>query len=173
MTRIHLVLITCILVLFSCGNKVKSKDELKAEFKVVSDNLASDTTAAKQFILDAKAFINQKNEDTNKVHFQKLIAETYTMLGDYDKAIEEWDVLRNTYVCHPLSAEALFKKAFLISEMKGLKESSRPLYEEFLIKFPNHKLAEAASFQLANLDVDNEELLMKIISNDSITSEYK
>ena len=40
-------------------------------------------------------------------------------------------------------------------------------------KFPNHKLAEAASFQLANLDVDNEELLMKIISNDSITSEYK
>lgn len=173
MTRIQLVLLACILVLFSCGNKVKTKDELKAEFQVVADNLASDTIAAKKFILDAKTFINQPNEDTNKVHFQKLIAETYTMMGDYDKAIEEWDLLRNTYVRHNLSAEALFKKAFLISEMKGLKESSRPLYEEFLIKYPNHRLAEAASFQIANLEANNEELLLRILSSADSTSVHK
>lgn len=171
MTRIQFLLLASIFLLFSCGNKVKSKEQLKAEFKVISDNLASDTVAANQFIINAKTFINQANEDTNKVHFQKLIAETYTMMGHYDKAIEEWDVLRNTYVRHSLSAEALFKKAFLISEMKGLKDASRPLYEEFLIKYPNHRLAEAASFQISNLDVNNEELLLKILSD--TTSERK
>lgn len=155
------------LVLTSCGSKVKSKDELKASFKIVSEQLGEDTLAAKKFITDAQAFINEPNEDTNKVHFQKLISETYTMMGDYDKAIESWDLLRNTYVRHHLSAEALFKKAFLLSEMKGMKEASRPLYEEFLIKYPDHIYAESARFQISNLELNNNEVLHKIISDSS------
>lgn len=149
----------------SCGQKIKSKDELKSDFNSISNNLAADSVAANKFIKDALAFVNQEAADTNKVHFRKLIAETYTMQGKFDDAIDAWDQLRLKHSKHPLAAEALFKKAYLLSEVKDLKDASRPLYEEFIIKYPNHPLAETAQFQLTHLDKSNEQLLFDIMSD--------
>ena len=161
----------------SCKEKIKSKEELKAMYLRVEADFGSDSIFANQFIQEAQKFIHQPNQDSNKVHFRKLLAETYTMQGKYDRAIEAWDSLRIQHSSHPLAAEALFKKAFLLSEMKNLKRESLPLYEEFIVKYPNHPYLESAMFQIANMGKPNEMLLNEILekaeSTDSTNRERK
>jgi len=150
-------------VLVSCGAKSKSKEELKSDFKQISGSAASDTVKARTFIKDAELYIKTHEQDSANVHFIRLIAETQTLLGDANGALQSWERLRKEYPKHPLAAEALFKKAFVLSEMLHKKEESRPVYEEFLILYPGHHLAEAARFQVQTLDKSQAELLQMIM----------
>lgn len=161
--KFRIVYILLLAVLASCGAKSKSKEELKSDFKQVSESAASDTAKARTFIKDAGLYIKTHEQDSANVHFIRLIAETYTMLGDGGGALESWERLRNEYPKHPLAAEALFKRAFVLSEMLNKKEESRPVYEEFLILYPDHHLAEAARFQIQTLDKSQAELLQMIM----------
>lgn len=161
--KFRIVYILLLTLLASCAAKSKSKEELKSDFKQISESAASDTNQARTFIKDAELYIKTHEEDSANVHFIRLIAETQTMLGEGKGALESWERLRTEYPKHPLAAEALFKKAFVLSEMLNKKDESRPVYEEFLILYPDHHLAEAASFQIQTLDKSQAELLQMIM----------
>jgi len=165
------ILYLCILGLFAaCAPKSKSKEELKQAFRQLSEKMASDTLQARTFVKDAELYIRTHGNDTSNVHFIRLIAETHTMLGDAPAALSAWERLGKEYPAHSLAAEALFKRAFVLSEMMNRKEDSRPLYEEFVIRYPQHNLAEAARFQIQTLDKSQAELMLMLMQKSDTTA---
>ena len=43
--------------------------------------------------------------------------------------------------------------------MTGQKDKAKPLYEEFLKKYPQHELAQSVQFSLSNIDKTPEQII--------------
>jgi TolA-binding protein len=80
-------------------------------------------------------------------------------LLDPNKAIQIFDRILNEYPKFQKIPHCLFLKGFIYeNELKNL-DKARQIYQEFLMKYPNHEFADDVQISLDNLGKSPEELI--------------
>jgi len=55
--------------------------------------------------------------------------------------------------------QALFMKGFTLDDGLGNKQAAKPVYEEFLKKYPKNDFADDTKFLLENINKTDEEII--------------
>lgn len=94
---------------------------------------------------------------TPEVLFQA--GEVAGSVHQYEKTLALYKAITDKYPNYAKASQALFMRAFTLdSELKRIEEA-RPLYEEFLQKYPKDEFADDAQFLLNNLGKSEEEII--------------
>ncbi|NNE29753.1 MAG: tetratricopeptide repeat protein [Saprospiraceae bacterium] len=85
--------------------------------------------------------------------------ETARMVKNNQNALDFFDWILQDYSDSPKASQALFLKAFTLDNELNQDEAARPVYEEFLEKYPEDGFADDAKFLLNNLGKTDEEII--------------
>ena len=114
--------------------------------------------AANDYILNCEmlAVVQPNAEESPQLLYKA--GEVAGSIGAYEKAIDLFDWIYNKYPDYEKAPLALFMKAFTLdNNMKNI-DAARPVYEEFLAKYPDNDFARDAKILLENLGKSDEEI---------------
>lgn len=113
----------------------------------------------KQIFDDAKLMSTGIKGDTTT---PELLFRTGALVRgrkDPTKAIGVWGLINEKYPDSKWAADAMFQKAFTFDNDLNDKQTAKLFYEDFLNKYPNHKLAEDVRLLIPTLDKTDEQLI--------------
>jgi tetratricopeptide (TPR) repeat protein len=122
----------------------------------------------------AQEMINLYAEYAEKFKEDTLSAEYLFRAGDISNGIGKYkDAIGFYKKCSEIPAfskqpVAFFLQGFIYETQLNDLQNAKRIYEEFLQKYPNHKLASDVNFSLANLGKSPEELIKMFEQNDSL-----
>ncbi len=120
-----------------------------------------DIAAAYVNVCEAHALTKPKDEQSPL--YLHRAAEIARSLGHVNKTMNIYDWLLVKYPQDSLAGQALFLKAQTLDDLMDREEDAKPLYEEFIKKYPNSPFADDAEFQLQMLGKSDEEVLEEIL----------
>ena len=139
--------------------------DLPRKVRVLAEQLYADTTGridyklANEIVMTAEtyALLLPEAEATPELLYQA--GQIAGSARATNKVIELNQRLYQNHPEHPRAARALFLTAFAYDNDLNQPEVARPLYEEFLQKYPNDEFVESAEFQLKNLGKSADEII--------------
>ena len=168
--------ISAIIILFAVITGCKSgKEKLVEKITESEKNLLKDSSAVvdrkkgQEIINLYQEYALQYKDDTLSAEYLFRAAEISNGIGQYKNAIELYRK-SSTYNSYSKQPIALFLQGFIYENQLQDYANARKVYEEFLQKYPNHKLAADVNFSIANLGKSPEELVKMFEKNDSTTS---
>ncbi|MEP7171492.1 MAG: tetratricopeptide repeat protein, partial [Bacteroidota bacterium] len=148
-----------ILVLFiasafaSCKSaKEKLADQIRqGEKEMLNDSSqAVNHKKAMEMINLYKEYAEKFKDDTLAAEYLFRAGDVSNGIGQYRQAIDFYKQCSeiNSYSKQPV---AFFLQGFIYETQLNDMQNAKRIYEEFLQKYPNHKLATDVNFSLANL----------------------
>jgi tetratricopeptide (TPR) repeat protein len=179
------VLIACLAAgLFACNQPEKAAETTTENTEEVYVNpfegIDQEALLAKVNEFEGKVF---KQDGTMDVTNANLLIEGYILFGDsYPEAAESANLLfkaaevslgmnqapralglyQKVYKNYPEFEKrpfALFLQAFIYENNLGRLDDAKLTYEKFLVEFPDHAMADDATYSLANLGKSPDELI--------------
>ncbi|MFN7117252.1 MAG: tetratricopeptide repeat protein [Saprospiraceae bacterium] len=118
-----------------------------------------DQQAVREFIQLAEYYAVILPEAKQTPDWLYQAAELAGSLHEYGKTLTLFQMVNERYPKYEKASQVLFMRAFTLdSELKRFEEA-RPLYQEFLQKYPNDDFADDAQFLLDNLGKSEEEII--------------
>ncbi len=159
----YLLLAIIGVAIFSCLSE-NSKDlaEISKNEAVFNEKHDSIKLALKMDIL-YKTFIRKYPSDTN---IPRMLFEDAQLnispLRRTEAAVNQLEELYTRYPDFSLSANAMFKAAFLDENVLGRTEQAKQLYLKFIDKYPKNPLVNDAKISVENISLSPAELLKKV-----------
>jgi tetratricopeptide (TPR) repeat protein len=166
------ILFFIILFIVSCRSE---KEKLTENIKKNEKELSNDSTQvvnrkkAEEMINLYKEYAERYKEDTTSAEYLFRAGDISNGIGDYKKAIELYAKCTeyNNYSKQPI---ALFLQGFIYETQLGDMVNAKRIYELFLQKYPDNKLANDVRFSLDNLGKSPEDLIKMFEQRDSIAA---
>lgn len=124
-----------------------------------------DNTIASSFIQVCELYALLKPEDSQSPNYLHKAGETARAIRAFPQAITIYDKIYAKYPSFEKAPQALFLKAFTYDNDLKEFEMARPLYIEFLKKYPNDEFADDTEFLLSNLGKKDEEIIQSFGKN--------
>jgi len=125
----------------------------------VGDGSLSDRNAALVLVKSYAKYYQANQPDTLAIDMLFKAGEVSMGLTNGDLAVKYFATVAETHPTFNKAPEALFLAAFCEETLKGDAQQAKFFYEEFLKKYPSHKLAEDAKFSIQNLGKSDEDLI--------------
>lgn len=159
-------------VVVSCkSEQQKFTDRItQSEKELFSDSSQTvDHKKAEQMISLYKEYADKFKDDTLAAEYLFRAGDVSNGIGKYRDAVELYGKCSriNNY---SKQAVAFFLQGFIYETQLGDTTNAKRYYEEFLVRYPNHKLAEDVKFSLANLGKSPEELVKMFEEKDSLAT---
>ncbi len=140
----------------ACQTPVATEDPL-ANIKALEAKMKAldylDTTLAADMAVAYSSYIEDEGNDSLRPYYHYKLAELYRHWpGMESEAIQTLREVEETYTYHEVAPRALLTLG-LFYEERGQKDRAVASYQEFIDRFPSHKLAsQARSLQEMLLD---------------------
>ncbi len=108
-------------------------------------------------IIELFVMANPNNEQSPT--FLKLAAEVVNSVKVYPRAIQFYDWIIAKFPDSNEAPQALFMKGFTLDDGMRKKQAAKPVYEEFLRKYPKNDFADDTKFLLDNITKTDEEII--------------
>lgn len=115
--------------------------------------------AALELIELAKQYALLLPDDPKAPDWLYQAGEVAGALHDYDTTLTLFQKVNDQYPNYEKASQVLFMRAFTLDNELKRYEEARPLYQEFLQKYPNDEFADDAQFLLENLGKSEEEII--------------
>lgn len=154
--------------LFSCGNsgdpdQMSKSDRLEVirelEDKSYQDIEKFDTTMALSLVNNYAKFADENPEDELTPNFLFKAGDLSMALHKPSLAISYFDRIISNYADYEKLPYCMFLKGFIYEDQIGDLKKAKANYEEFIERFPDHDMTEAARFSIKNLGKSPEELI--------------
>mgnify|MGYP003792757425 CR=1 FL=1 len=99
---------------------------------------------------DTLTFLDKCGESPLKPEGNFLLGSIYTTEGNYEDAMEEFQLVYEKYPDSKFAPEAMYKSAEC-AELLGITQSASQLYMRFIEKYPNHSLTVSAYLRSGDL----------------------
>lgn len=169
MKKIILVFIIAAAFASCKSEKEKLTEKIKQnEKEMLNDSSqAVNRKKAMEMINLYKEYAEKFKDDTLAAEYLFRAGDVSNGIGQYRQAIDFYKQCSeiNSYIKQPV---AFFLQGFIYETQLNDMQNAKRIYEEFLQKYPNHKLATDVNFSLANLGKSPEELVKMFEHNDSL-----
>ena len=139
------------------------------EDKAFQDVENFDTTMALALVNNYAKFAEENPEDDLTPNFifkagdlSMALRKSNLAIGYFSQIIENYPEFERLPYC-------MFLKAFIYEDQIGDLEKAKAGYEEFIRKYPDHDMAEAARFSIKNLGKSPEDLINEFEQNRDTT----
>lgn len=171
----HLVLIFSVLIIFyACGGdqagtqsgsdtlgsmaeQLSKIQELETAQKSVQGRL--DNKMAKEMMDTYLNFSTEYSTHENAALYLYEAADKARHLGDFSSAIKCWEKIIQEYPTFEKSGQSLFLIGYVQENNLNKLAEAKATYEQFLVKYPEHELADDVQFSLANLGKSPDEII--------------
>jgi len=136
------------------------KQIAKLEKQVLKDeNVQKNASAAKQIVTLSEQLYKEypTHADTPATLFKA--GDIARGLRNPGKAIQLWGFIWRDYPTYEKAPDALFLQAFTFETMLNDQSRAKSYYEQFIEKFPTHKLVEQAQLSIQTLSKSPEDLI--------------
>lgn len=130
------------------GTKMYNEEAGRIDFRMANDFMTSS---------ELYALILPKSPEAPE--YLHKAGETARSVRNFPKAMEYYEIISNKYADSDKAPQALFLRAFTLDNDLGEADKARPLYEEFLQKYPNDDFADDTKFLLENLGKSDDEII--------------
>jgi len=163
MKRKSIFLILTVAIVISACNKSQTslQTEISELEKFVDLNNNIDTTNCDSLIALYKNYCVIFKDDTICADYFFKAAELSAKAGKYQQAIELYGNTQRFPVYRKV-ARALFMQGFIAENNLGDKNAAREYYNRFLIKFPQHKMANEVKMLIQSLNMTDEMLIQNL-----------
>jgi tetratricopeptide (TPR) repeat protein len=154
-------------VLFMIGSCIRPQEKLQREITNAEQELASANDALPSFEkADSllKMYLNyaeQYKDDTLSPSYLFKAGELSMKVQRYSDAINYFNSVQR-YKNFNRLPEALFFQAYLYDSQLQDTANARKYYEQFVMQYPRHELADDATHLLENLMLTPEQLIQKL-----------
>lgn len=170
MKKFHIVMIALLFMISCKSEKTKLMDRIKInEAELLIDTAFADNRKkAEEVVALYKEYADKFKEDTASAEYLFRAADLLNGIGDYKAAIKLYAQCsaNNNFKKQPI---ALFLQGFIYENNLGDMINAKRIYEEFILKYADNKLAEDAKFSLDNLGKTPDDLFKMFEKNDSLT----
>ena len=177
MRRIIIALFVAGLLFTACNVKEKSsKDVLvndinkyeKSLIDTINYNLNIDT--AKTLVTKYIYFSENYSKDSLAPIYILKAADISISLKDYPQAVKLYENVYTNYPDFNKAPEALFLQAMTYCDFLKNESLGKIKYQEFIDKYPNHKLTNDAKKSIEFIGKSPEEILEILQSKDSLSN---
>lgn len=159
MTRKILFICGTILML-ACG---ESQEQLEGKINALQEEMKSSELVDKDKVSEIvglyEKFVSAYPSDTKTPEYIEMQSKYYSVQGEYEKSLANYERIYNDFPEAANRAEALFMQAFITEvNMKDL-DKAELLYKQFIAEFPEDDFVDDAQFSLQNMRMTPEELL--------------
>ncbi|MEO5572604.1 MAG: tetratricopeptide repeat protein [Bacteroidia bacterium] len=163
-----IVVITAALASCKSENKKLTEKISQTEKDMLNDSSQTvNRKKAQEMISMYKEYAAKFSEDSMAAEYLFRAGDISNGIGEYREAIDFYKKCSeiNSYPKQPV---AFFLQGFIYETQLNDMQNAKRIYEEFLQKYPNHKLASDVNFSLANLGKSPEDLVKMFEHNDSL-----
>jgi len=118
-----------------------------------------DRRIAAQYVMACEVYAITHPKDNKAPELLFKAAETACTIRNYPKALEIYDWILNSFGSYEKSGQALFLKAFTLDNYMKQYDQARPIYEDFLAKYPDNVFAKDTKFLLENLGKSDNDII--------------
>jgi tetratricopeptide (TPR) repeat protein len=148
------------------------KDEPSMEAKIteIQTNLTDSSTGrldlikVNEFVDAIEYFVIANPNNSESPKYLKIAAEVVNSIKVYPRAIQFYDWILSSFPNSKEAPQALFMKGFTLDDGMNNKKAAKPVYEEFLSKYPNNDFADDTKFLLENINKSDEEIIKQFDS---------
>lgn len=160
--------------LVACNNTGKpasQQEQLTASIDSLESILFSDPEAKTDvkagMLLVRKYAAYYKLNTTDSLAIDRLFkaAEVSMGIGQGNLAVKYFRIISDDHSDFYKAPEALFLSGFCSENLNNDIEQAKFFYEQFIQKYPDHKLAQDAQFSIQNLGKSDEELIRMFEKN--------
>jgi len=182
------VAIFCLSILAACGSsekKTETTDELyvsvdnmnvenlqkeieKRESVLNQDSTAMNPTRGRELIEAYVAYANNFSQYENADEYLFKAGEIAMGLNMTAESIRYFEQVYNKFPDYKRRPYSLFLKAFVLENQAGNLEEATKTYEQFLLDYPGHEMADDAEYSIKNMGKSPEELIREFEIQDSI-----
>jgi len=150
----------------------KDTNSATARIEEIRNNLTDTSTGrldlkkVNEFVNLIEIFVMVNPDNKQSPVYLKLAAEVLNSIKVYPRAIEFYDWTLNRFPNSPQAAQALFMKGFTLDDGMKKKKLAKPVYEEFLRKYPKNDFADDTKFLLENINKSDEEIIKQFEKKD-------
>lgn len=167
-------------VFMACGGssdegQMKRDERLKSikelEEIAFSDVDRFDTSTAYALVRNYGMFASENPTDELTPNYLFKAADLSMALNRSELAIDYFDRIIADYPDYSKAPYSMFLRAFVYDEQLHNMEKAKAGYEDFIKKYPDHEMADAARFSLKNLGKSPEELIREFEENQADTTQ--
>ncbi|HAP68299.1 MAG TPA: hypothetical protein DCR04_01005 [Flavobacteriales bacterium] len=160
--------------LFACNEPVKplsDKEQVLAKIDSLETVLFADSEAEAdpnagiQLIRSYAKFYQLSEKDSLAVDMLFKAGEVSMGIGQSNLAVKYFRTIDEDHPDFYKAPEALFLSGFCEENLNKDTAQARFLYESFVERFPEHKLAEDARFSIQNMGKSDEDLIKMFEEN--------
>ena len=152
-------------LLVSCGD---SQESLNKEIEGLTEIMKNENYPSKEnmekIVILFDRYIEEFPEAKESYSYMELKAKYQAANNNYEQALITYEDLVKRYPEDNRSADAVFMQAFIIENYLLDKVKAKTKYSDFLKHYPNHELADDAQFSIENLSLTDEEIMKKLQS---------
>ncbi|MCO4807645.1 MAG: tetratricopeptide repeat protein [Flavobacteriales bacterium] len=165
------------LILFACTEEPKTVDKTapqsaaerqaeitKMESELVSKqdlNVETNRVLAERIVTRYRDYITMNPTDSASAEYLFKAADISVGLGNYEASINYINRLTKDFPKYEKVVEIWLFKGFIYENYMDSHAQAVKAYEELILKYPNHRLAQDAQAAIDNLTLSEEELLEK------------
>lgn len=112
-----------------------------------------------EFVNIIELFVMANPSNDQSPGYLKLAAEVVNSVKVFPRAIQFYDWILQKFPNSKEAPQALFMKGFTLDDGMKDKNAARPVYEEFLKKYPKNDFADDTQFLLNNITKTDEEII--------------
>ena len=160
MNRIVAIIALCFL--FACQSEQEAQLNRinKLQTQLVDDNLKTDRLLAQELADEMESYIGLYTDST-------VIADYYMQLGDlYTQALNlpikglyYFQKVTTDFPSYKKASVALFYQGFILENYLQKQEQAKIVYEQFLVEYPDHELAETVRLSIQQIGIPLEDLI--------------
>jgi len=158
-------------LLFACSSKHSRQADLdnitRYEDSIDIQNTILSVETGNRLIDLYTTFSNNHPDDSLAPMYLHRAAQVAANIHRPDLALQYLDTVTIKYPDYKDVAVCAFYKGFVLENVAGDLEHARMAYQEFIDKYPNDPLADDARISMENLGLSPEELLEKILSQNT------
>ncbi len=139
--------------------KIAKKIENIQNNLTVSSTGRLDLDKVNEFVNIVELFVIANPSNEKSPAYLKLAAEVVNSVKVYPRAIQFYDWILTRFPNSQQAAQALFMKGFTLDDGMKNKQAAKPVYEEFLKKYPKNDFADDTQFLLKNISKTDEEII--------------
>ncbi len=161
--RKNLLIIFSSMLLFTFCSSVNDKELFDKAQKDLSDkNYAEAVAGFDKLIAEApnSEFVPQALFESAKMYHAEQIPNL-PKEESLNKAVQYYKKLYEGYPDFKESSSAMMMTGFILANELNKPEEAKPIYEEFLKKYPESQLAGSVKLELESIGLSPEEILQK------------
>lgn len=148
-------------IIVSCGSPRKQAFDniTKLEKEISAQAGTPDSAKVVKLTTAYREFAARFEKDSLAPAYLLRAGGLFMNVGNALKAVESLDQVTEKYGSSSQAPQALFLEGFIFENMLGNLSKAKELYSQFLMRYPEHNLADDAQSSLDNLGKTPEQLV--------------